>query len=123
MFDSSLVHTLTNIEVAVRIDDGGRVAEAHVVNNGSNDNKPLMNAALAAAKEWIFEPAKVHGKSVPSDHAIEFHFRPQAGQDSNSRQFAGRVDIDLLFVRHVQISSSCPNVAVHRCRGSLTRLN
>jgi TonB family protein len=65
--------------VQVRIDDAGRVAEAHVL-NGSNENQLLTNAALAAAKEWIFEPAKMNGKNVPSGHAIEFHFRPQVGQ-------------------------------------------
>jgi outer membrane biosynthesis protein TonB len=48
--------------------------------NGSNENPLLTTAALAAAKEWIFEPAKVNGKNVSSDHAIEFHFRPQSGQ-------------------------------------------
>jgi TonB family protein len=77
MCESSPVYTPTDVEVEVRIDDGGRVAEAHVLKNGSNENKLLTNAALAAAKEWIFEPAKVNGKNVPSDHAIEFHFRPQ----------------------------------------------
>ncbi|MGI9074611.1 MAG: TonB family protein [Bryobacteraceae bacterium] len=77
VFAFSPVHTSTDVEVEVRIDDRGRVTEAHVVNNGSNDNKLLTHAALAAAKEWIFEPAKVNGKNVASDHAIEFHFRPQ----------------------------------------------
>jgi TonB family protein len=77
MLEFSPIQTSTDIEVEVRIDDGGHVAEAHVVNNVSNESKLLTNAALAAAKEWIFEPAKVNGKNVPSDHAIEFHFRPQ----------------------------------------------
>jgi TonB family protein len=77
---SALLHTSTDIEVEVRIDDEGRVAEAHVLNDASNENKVLTNAALAAAREWIFEPAKVNGKNVPSDHAIAFHFRPQVGQ-------------------------------------------
>ena len=78
--ESSVVYTSTDIEVEVRIDDSGHVAEAHVVNNASNDNDLLIKAALAAAREWIFEPAKVNGKNVPSDHAIKFHFRPQVGQ-------------------------------------------
>jgi TonB family protein len=70
----------TDVEVEVKIDEEGRVTEARVVNNRSNNSELLTSAALAAAKEWIFEPAKVHGKSVPGDHTIEFHFHPQVGQ-------------------------------------------
>jgi TonB family protein len=70
----------TDVEVEVRIDDEGRVTEARVLNNRSN-NGLLASAALAAAKEWIFEPAKMQGKSVPGDHTIDFHFHPQVGQE------------------------------------------
>lgn len=77
VFGYSPVRKSSDVEVEVRIDDGGRVAAAHIVQNGSNDNQLLANAALAAAKEWLFEPAQVRGKKVASDHAIKFHFRAQ----------------------------------------------
>jgi TonB family protein len=76
-FGSSALPTAIDVDVEVRIDDQGRVIEAQVVNNRSKENGLLASAALAAAKEWIFEPAKVNGKNVPSEHAIAFHFRPQ----------------------------------------------
>ena len=66
-----------DIDVQVRIDDEGHVAEARVINNPTDDNNILATAALNAAKQWIFEPEQVHGKRVPSDHRIVFHFRPQ----------------------------------------------
>jgi TonB family protein len=65
-----------DIVVEVRIDAQGYVTEAHVVDSDSEENV-LANSALVAAKSWIFEPALVDGKRVPSDHRIAFHFRPQ----------------------------------------------
>jgi TonB family protein len=66
--------------VEVRIDEAGRVTEAHVLNGGSDENNLFTSAALAAAREWIFQPATMNGKNVSSVHAIEFHFHPQVGQ-------------------------------------------
>jgi TonB family protein len=68
-----------DVEIDVRIDDTGRVTEARVMSDRSN-NEFLSSAALTAAKEWIFEPAKMYGKSVFSDHTIIFHFQPQMEQ-------------------------------------------
>ncbi len=70
----------TDVEVEVRIDPEGRVTDARVVNSGSKDNGPYANAAVAAARQWIFEPAKMKGQNVPNSHIIAFHFRPQVGQ-------------------------------------------
>jgi TonB family protein len=78
--DASRIHTSTAIEVEVRIDEAGRVTEAHVLNGGSDENNLFTSAALAAAREWIFQPATMNGKNVSSVHAIEFHFHPQVGQ-------------------------------------------
>jgi len=69
----------TNVEIEVRINEEGRVIQARVANNRPN-NELLTRAAIAAAKEWVFEPAKMYGKSVVSDHTIIFHFQPQVGQ-------------------------------------------
>jgi TonB family protein len=68
-----------DVEVEVRIDDSGHVTQARVMKNRSN-NEFLSSAALTAAKEWIFEPAKMYGKGVISDHTIIFHFQPQMEQ-------------------------------------------
>jgi hypothetical protein len=78
--DVSLIHTSTAVGVEVRIDDMGHVTEAHVVHGGSDESNLLTSAALVAAKQWIFRPATMNGKNVSSVHAIEFHFRPQSGQ-------------------------------------------
>ena len=71
---SSLVHAPADVRVAVRINDSGRVSAASVIAAGSKSASPFESVALAASKEWIFEPAKRHGTSVPSDYTIEFHF-------------------------------------------------
>lgn len=63
-----------DVEVQVRIDADGHVTEASIVSNTPNEF--LTTAALSAAKEWAFEPAKLRGKSVPSDYRIVFHFHP-----------------------------------------------
>jgi hypothetical protein len=74
-----------DIHVRVSINAGGLVTEAHLVNPGFGSQRwvhrhLLEKAASAAARDWIFEPRKRHGRSVPSEHTIEFHFRPQPGQ-------------------------------------------
>jgi TonB family protein len=74
-FDPSNVQEGTEVDVQVRIDEQGRVVEAHV-KSGTNDNDLLRSAALEAAKQWIFEPAKSHGKNIPSDHTVAFQFHP-----------------------------------------------
>ena len=66
-----------DIDVQVSIDAEGHVSEAQVVNNAPDESNVLASAALIAAKQWIFEPAQVHGRRVPSDHRIVFHFQPQ----------------------------------------------
>jgi hypothetical protein len=65
------------IEVQVRIDETGRVSELHLT-KVSEQNESLARSALTAAKEWIFQPATIDGKNVPSDHIIEFRFTPEA---------------------------------------------
>lgn len=63
------------VDVQVRIDENGVVIEARV-KNGIKDNDLLRSAALEAAKQWIFEPAKIGGKNVASEHLIAFQFHP-----------------------------------------------
>jgi TonB family protein len=70
----------TDVDVKVRIDEEGHVTEARVLSSKPYSNELLENAALAAAKEWIFEPAKMYGRSIASDHTIRFHFHSQLSQ-------------------------------------------
>lgn len=73
LFAVSDIREGAEVFVQVRIDERGGVIEAHV-KNGTNDNGLLRSAALEAAKQWTFEPAKIDGKNIPSDHTIAFQF-------------------------------------------------
>lgn len=67
----------TDVEVAVIIDDRGHVTEARMLDSRPYNNQIFTDAALAAALEWVFEPARRNGKSVASEHTIRFHFHSQ----------------------------------------------
>jgi TonB family protein len=75
LFASWNVRDGMRVDVQVRIDETGRVMAAQV-KNGTRDNRVLRDATLAAAKQWVFEPAKSEGKNIPSDHTIEFRLHP-----------------------------------------------
>jgi TonB family protein len=67
---------VTRVDVEVRVDEQGHVKAAHLDN--PSVKQQLGNAALAAAKQWTFQPATLLGKAVESDHTIRFEFRPEA---------------------------------------------
>jgi Gram-negative bacterial TonB protein C-terminal len=71
---SSAYHAV-DIAVQVKIDEYGQVTEAHLIHPAASD-AVLATRAISAAKQWTFEPAKSHGKNVPSEHTIVFKFRP-----------------------------------------------
>lgn len=73
-----------DVEIAATIDEAGHVTGAHVLKNPGKPNDVLENAAIQAAKQWIFEPATLDGKAVPSDHKIDFQFRPEARDLANT---------------------------------------
>ncbi len=66
---------VTRVEVEVRIDTSGHVKGAHLTNPSVKPQ--LGNAAIAAAKQWTFQPATLRGAPVDSDHTIVFEFRPE----------------------------------------------
>jgi hypothetical protein len=75
----SLVVRETSVPVQVKIDEFGHVREAIVLKNDnpfSGTNPILCSRAMDAAKEWTFEPARMHGKAIPSLYTIEFKFLP-----------------------------------------------
>jgi len=67
------------IEVIIRvhIDETGHVTGAYAVSQGSVPalNHQLEDAAVAAAKEWIFDPARSNSQPISSDRDISFVFQ------------------------------------------------
>jgi TonB family protein len=72
-----LITQVTRVEVAVRIDNTGRVVSAHVSNESANTKGALSQAAVNAARQWTFQPATLQGEKVESEHTIVFEFRPE----------------------------------------------
>jgi TonB family protein len=62
------------VEVEVRIDVSGRVSAAHL--ETPNVKPQLASAAMAAARQWTFQPATLRGQRVETSHTIIFEFRP-----------------------------------------------
>jgi len=63
------------IKVLVRVDETGRVVDARILEGKNRVGSMLGSAALTAARQWVFEPASLHGKTIASDHTILFQFR------------------------------------------------
>jgi TonB family protein len=72
-----LITQVTRVEVAVRIDNTGRVISAHALNDSGNTKGALSQAAVNAARQWTFQPATLQGEKVESEHTIVFEFRPE----------------------------------------------
>lgn len=73
----SRISAPTDVAVKVRIDESGRVAAAHALLDGSEHDESVRAAVAAAVKQWIFEPAKMQGKNVPSEDTIVIHLDPK----------------------------------------------
>jgi TonB family protein len=57
--------------VEVRVEPGGNAANARVVRSAP----PFDDAALTAARQWMFRPARLHGQPVATLAYILFGFR------------------------------------------------
>jgi outer membrane protein TolC len=76
------IHRQMSVNVLVSIDDRGHVTSAVILDPHATGAPPLVRGwAVAAARQWTFEPARMRGKSVASIHTIEFQFRPEENQD------------------------------------------
>ncbi len=64
---------VTQVQVVVDIDARGRVIQATPV-GWSGANAPLMVWAVRAVTGWVFEPARLDGKAVPSQMNLIFKF-------------------------------------------------
>jgi hypothetical protein len=73
--DASHVTGTQVVEVEVRINDDGKVTEAHPLNAGAKT--PYLTAmAVKASLQWTFEPARSQGRVVPSGYRISYRFSP-----------------------------------------------
>ena len=62
------------IEVQVTIDESGRVKKAEFLRIGKKASGLAAAAAIAAARQWMFQPATLHGKAIRAEHLIVFDF-------------------------------------------------
>jgi len=58
-----------SVDVKVFIDDSGNVSRALALTKG---NRLATLAALSAARQWQFTPARKHDKPVPSEMVLHF---------------------------------------------------
>jgi TonB family protein len=74
--DQQLIRPVA-IGVKVQVGESGAVNDAEVVDYGDDPMSPtLANAALAAARNWTFEPSRVDDIPVASQLIIRFYFSP-----------------------------------------------
>ena len=64
-----------DVVLVVTVDADGHVSKVDVAESGAAD---LDEAAIVAARQWIFRPATREGKPVASRIRVSFHFAPPA---------------------------------------------
>ena len=72
----SILAMTGRVEVIVKVNETGHVIDAHLPNGAKKINSNLAGVSILAAKQWIFEPATLSGRAVPSEHSIVFQFHP-----------------------------------------------
>ena len=70
----SIIASTGQIDIIVTVDKTGRVTQANVQPHGRRPPPPMAAAALRASRDWLFEPARLDGKAVISEHTIVFQF-------------------------------------------------
>lgn len=70
------LYRVTSVTVQIQINEKGRVTAVRILRKDPSADALLAARAIAAAKQWTFAPATLHGKNVPSEHTILFRFRP-----------------------------------------------
>ncbi|MFL6447596.1 MAG: energy transducer TonB [Bryobacteraceae bacterium] len=63
------------VSVAVKVDETGHVVEARIMEGNKKVSSIVKAVSLSAAKQWVFQPASLHGQSIASEHTILFQFR------------------------------------------------
>lgn len=67
----ALKHVSGRVTVAVQLDNQGKVTNAEVA---SSTHEELNSATLDAIKQWVFAPAYINGKAVPSSVYVPFEY-------------------------------------------------
>jgi len=70
------IHGKVRVSVKVRVDESGSVSEATFDSPGPS--KYFAERVLKAARQWKFSPAKIGGRSVPSEWVLRFEIDPVA---------------------------------------------
>jgi len=71
------------VTVKVNVDPSGKVTDAALEAPGPS--KYFADAAIRAAKNWTFAPAKTNGENVASQWLLRFEFAP-AGTETFSAE-------------------------------------
>jgi hypothetical protein len=70
-----MVASSPQVDVIVSVDQYGHVTQAQAEQHGGRKpSHAIVVAAQNAAKNWVFEPARLDGRPVPSEHSIIFQF-------------------------------------------------
>jgi TonB family protein len=69
----------TVVQVVVKVDESGRVAQASTRIAGNGIQRYLADQAVKAARQWSFRPARSKdGSPVAATKTISFEFTPTA---------------------------------------------
>jgi TonB family protein len=66
------IHGKVAINIRVRVDGNGSVADAH--NESPDSSRYFGNLALQAARRWKFEPAEASASAHPAEWNLHFQF-------------------------------------------------
>jgi hypothetical protein len=66
--------TGATVQIRVQIDAAGKVIKVTPITSNAYVDIRLVQAAAAAAKSWVFDPATIDGRPVPSERILDFHF-------------------------------------------------
>jgi hypothetical protein len=70
----SVIAATREIDIIVTVDKSGHVTHTQVEKRGRKMAKVIIAAAETAARQWVFDPARLDGRTVPSEHSIVFQF-------------------------------------------------
>jgi outer membrane biosynthesis protein TonB len=70
----SALASTPEVDVIVTVDANGHVTHTQIQRRGRKPPRAIAAAAENAARQWVFEPAKLDDKAVVSEHSIVFQF-------------------------------------------------
>jgi outer membrane biosynthesis protein TonB len=73
---SNMIASEVQVDVRVEIDATGRVTQARPLASIGPVSAFLVASARAAARLWLFEPARRGSQNVPSEMVLKFRYTP-----------------------------------------------